>query len=244
MKDSQETIRLQKYLAQCGVASRRKCEEYIEAGRVQVNGITMRVLGTKVHTNDNVMFDGNVVTPANINRYIALNKPKGYLCAASDTYQRPLALDLFKDRYPERLFSIGRLDLNSSGLIFFTNDGEFAKTVSHPSSRIEKEYIVESFEPVNRHILDEFKRGVIVDGIKYRIADYRIPYERRARITLIEGKNRELRRLYQSKGIHITRIHRIRIGPVELGPLQPGEHRSLKSNEISALVSLSKRYVQ
>ena len=237
MKDNQITMRLQRFLAQCGIASRRKCEQYISEGRIQVNGETINILGTKVSLDDAVMFDGNPVKLETRMRYVALYKPKGYLCAASDTFLRPLAVDLLKDYYTERLYSIGRLDLNSSGLILFTNDGTFAGIVSHPSSCIEKEYIVESREPVTKSMLEEFKHGVTIDEIRYRIADFRIPFERRVHITLIEGKNREIRRLYESKGLHVSRIHRFRIGPVHLRSLKPGEHRDLNVYEKKTLLN-------
>lgn len=235
MKDSPKTMRLQTYLARCGIASRRECEEHIVAGKVQVNGETVSTLGTKVELHDTISFEGKITRPESHKQYVALHKPKGYLCAASDPYKRPLAIDLLRKRYNERLYNIGRLDFNSSGLILFTNDGDFARVVSHPSSNIEKEYVVESREPITKNILNDFKRGVTIEGIRYRIKDFRIPYERRIHLTLIEGKNREIRRFYESRGLHVTRIHRYRIGPIQLNLLKPGEFRDLKYREIEEL---------
>lgn len=229
---SHDTMRLQKYLAQCGVASRRKCEEYIVDGRVTINGTIVRVLGTKVGPADKVAFDGKPVLPERRKLYIALNKPRGYLCTSEDPEGRPLALDLLSKHFTERIYSVGRLDFNSSGLILFTNDGEFAKSVSHPSSGIEKEYLVESFDPFPEEFLEEFKRGVVIEGAKYRIEDYTVTGPNTARIVLIEGKNREIRRLYESKNAGVRRIHRVRIGPLVLGDLRMGKFRSLEKREI------------
>jgi 23S rRNA pseudouridine2605 synthase len=237
--DKEAPIRLQRYLALCGIASRRRNELHILDGRVTVNGVIVRVLGTKVGTGDKVLFDGKPVLPEKRKLYIALNKPRGYLCSSYDPDDRPIALDLFGNQYPERLYNVGRLDFNTSGLILFTNDGDFAKVASHPSSEVEKEYIVESFEPVNISILNEFKKGIVVDGVRYRISDYQLIGPNDARLTLIEGKNREIRRLYEAKDITIRRIHRVRIGPVRLGDLETASHRMLTKREVGWFFGIS-----
>lgn len=225
-------MRLQRYLALCGVASRRKSEELIQDGRVLVNGTVVTTLGTKVNLEDTVSFDGAVVVPESRSVYVALNKPRGYLCSSSDPDGRPLAIDLLTEHYSERLYSVGRLDFNTSGLILFTNDGEFTRIVSHPSSEIEKEYLVESFDPISENDLEEFKAGVFIEGVLYAIQDYVFHTPNRVRLILIEGKNREIRRLYEAKNIDIRRIHRIRVGNVQLGDLENGAHRPLKRPEI------------
>ncbi len=239
--DRDGPIRLQRYLALCGIASRRKNELHILDGRVSVNGTIIRVLGTKVDSGDKVLFDGKPVLPERRKLYIALNKPRGYLCSSYDPDDRPLALTLFADQYPERLYNVGRLDFNTSGLILFTNDGEFAKIVSHPSSEIKKEYIVESFEPIDSTILKEFQTGIVIEGVRYQISDYKIMTPNNVSLTLVEGKNREIRRLYESKGISIRRIHRVRIGPVHLGDLATAAHRMLTKHEIARLIDIPDR---
>ena len=238
--DKEVPIRLQRYLALCGIASRRKNEQHILDGRVSVNGIIVRVLGTRVGTADKVLFDGNPVFPEKRKLYIALNKPRGYLCSSSDPDDRPIALDLFSAQYPERLYNVGRLDFNTSGLILFTNDGDFARVASHPSSEVEKEYVVESFEPIDPATLRDFKTGMRIDGITYRISDYQVLGPNIARLTLIEGKNREIRRLYEAKDIAIRRIHRVRIGPVRLGDLETASHRMLTRQEVAWFLNISK----
>jgi 23S rRNA pseudouridine2605 synthase len=226
-------VRLQRYLAACGVASRRRSEEYILNGRVKVNGETVRALGTKVTAADTILFDEKPVRPETRMVYVALNKPRGYICSSSDPENRPMAIDLIKDKYPERIFSVGRLDFNTSGLLLFTNDGEYARIVSHPSSEIEKEYRVETVEPIDGEVLKGFKNGVTIDGTRYMISDYTITGTRQVRIVLIEGKNRELRQLFASAGNPVRRIHRVRIGPIRIGNLSSGKHRNLNGKEIS-----------
>jgi 23S rRNA pseudouridine2605 synthase len=141
-------IRLQVYLAHCGVASRRASEELILAGRVSVNGLVASTLGTKVRETDLILVDGKPVRLEQKKRYIALNKPAGYICSAKDPQGRPLAQDLLPKNITERVYTIGRLDFRSSGLILFTNDGDFAAALGHPSAELEKEYLVESTVPV------------------------------------------------------------------------------------------------
>ncbi len=232
MKDKETTVRLQRYLAICGVASRRKSEELILSGRVQVNGVVARVLGTKVAMTDSVKFDGKLVSPEKRMLYIALNKPRGYICSSSDPENRPMAIDLLSDHYPERIYNVGRLDFNTSGLLLFTNDGEFSRVASHPSSEIEKEYLVETEDPISESVLDNFKNGIMIEHERYKIADYRISGPRQVKIVLFEGKNREIRRLFAATGHYARRIHRIRIGPVHIGSLKDAEHRFLTRPEI------------
>lgn len=230
-------MRLQRYLALCGVASRRKAEQLILDGRVQVNGLVIRTLGTKVLMSDDVLFDGKAALPQKRKLYLALNKPRGYICSASDLEERPKVLDLLAPNFKERLFSVGRLDFNTSGLMFFTNDGDFAKIVSHPSSKIEKEYIVESAEDIPEDRIEGFKKGAKIEGEMYRILDYSIISTKKVRIVLIEGKNREIRRLFQHIGCYVVRIHRVRIGQIHIEKLKSGSFRHLTAREIQWLMA-------
>lgn len=235
MNESDSPIRLQRYLAMCGVASRRKSEALIQEGRVKINGITTRELGTKVTAGDIVAFDGKKVVPESTKLYLVLHKPRGYICSSSDPEGRPKALDLLS-AYSERIYNVGRLDFNTSGLLLFTNDGNFARIVSHPSSQIEKEYLVETAETLDNSALQRFRKGTTVEGVRYKIARFEITGEKTVRVVLIEGKNREIRKLFESAGYYVRRIHRTRIGPVHIKQLKVGNHRPLNATEITQLM--------
>ena len=235
-KSVPQALRLQVYLARCGIGSRRKCEEYIAEGRVAVNGKTVTGQGTKVSPEDTVSFDGSEVRREEVHRYIALHKPPGYLCSNYDPQDRPLAVDLLSPHFDERLFSVGRLDFMSEGLIFYTNDGTFANRAGHPSSDIEKEYLVitagrlraEQAESAMKRAV----KGVEIDGVLYTVRSYRIDGTHTLAVTLSEGKNREVRRLCDFFDIAIRRLIRVRIGPVRLEGIPGGGFRSLSSREV------------
>ncbi|MDR2181051.1 MAG: rRNA pseudouridine synthase [Treponema sp.] len=223
-------LRLQVFLAHAGVASRRAGEALIEAGRVAVNGEVVRVPGTKVSPGDRVEVDGRVVRPEERLHYLVLNKPAGYICASSDPQGRPLALELLPP-LKERLYNVGRLDLRSSGLIIFTNDGEFAARLGHPASDIEKEYLVESTVPVSAAAVSEFLAGVLIDGEWYKAKRIERMGRKTIRVVLVEGKNREIRRVFSRFHLHAEKLRRIRIGPVVLGDLAEGASRPLTGRE-------------
>ncbi|MDP3177666.1 MAG: pseudouridine synthase, partial [Spirochaetaceae bacterium] len=160
--------RLQAYLADCGVASRRASERLIQEGRVVVNGKPTSELGSRVFPGDSVLLDGAPVVPETRLRYLVLNKPAGHICAMSDPEERPLAVDLLKPAVTERVYNVGRLDQWSSGLVIFTNDGSFAAKIGHPSGGIDKEYAVKADGPLDAQFLSDFRRGIVVDGVVYR----------------------------------------------------------------------------
>ncbi|MFW6208819.1 MAG: pseudouridine synthase [Spirochaetota bacterium] len=226
-------IRLQVYLARCGIGSRRKNEEYIAAGMVSVNGRTVTEPGTKVYPGDEVYLDGRAVRPEAESRYIALYKPPRYICSNYDPEGRSLAVDLLSPHFAERLHNVGRLDFMSEGLIFFTNDGSFTRVVSHPSSEIEKEYRIFCHHPVHENTLRQWKRGIEIGGTFYKIKSFRIISPEEVLLTLIEGKNREIRNLFKASGIDIKRLIRVRIGPVTLENLSPGSFRLLSKDEVN-----------
>ncbi len=229
---AEELIRLHVYLARCGIASRRRSEEYITAGRITVNGLPVTELGTKVRPDDKVEFDGRRVSPETEKVYLALNKPKGYVCSSSDHFGRPLAVDLVKDAFPTlRLYNVGRLDMDSAGLLFFTNDGDFAERVMHPSSGFEKEYIVTTDRPIPKKLLDSFRSGVTIEGVSYKIEGYKLHGPRAVGLVLIEGKNREIRRLFEASSYTVAELVRIRIGIATLDRLKTGEFRYLTRKE-------------
>ncbi len=225
-------VRLQVYLARCGVGSRRHCDQLIAEGRVAVNGKTVARMGLRVQEGDAVTVDGKKVKLAGGKLYIALHKPRGYLCANSDPQGRPLASQLFAPALPGRLFHVGRLDFLSSGLILYTNDGAFAKIVTHPSSGIEKEYLVEAARPIEEELLKQYQKGIQVGEERYRCKSYVQRGSRSALITLTAGKNREIRTVFASRNIRLKRVHRVRIGPVHLKGLAPAHFRKLTEREV------------
>ncbi|MDR2370400.1 MAG: rRNA pseudouridine synthase, partial [Treponema sp.] len=190
----EKAIRLQVFLAHAGIASRRSSERLITEGRVSVNGEIVRALGAKVLPGDTVSLDGMPVNLETCFRYIALNKPPGYICSSFDPENRPLALDLLPAEIRERLYNVGRLDFLSSGLIIFTNDGDFAAKLSHPGAGIEKEYLVETSGPIPDSLCDAFSAGVTVDDVYYKAVKVEKTGRKTAVICLVEGKNREIRR--------------------------------------------------
>jgi len=236
--EKKDSMRLQQYMAHSGVASRRACESIILEGRVKINGQTVTELGTRVTSGDKVEVDGSLITPETQMRYVLLNKPEGYLCSLSDDRDRPVAIDLLKDKYTERLYNVGRLDMFSTGLIIFTNDGEFAKKLSHPSAELEKEYIVESSTPLPRNLADDFTKGIRIDDVFYRCKEARELNSHKIKIVLIEGKNREIRRVFESMNVGIKSLTRVRIGCVETGSLKKGESRNLTPSEVQGLLKL------
>ena len=236
--NTREEIRLQAYLAHCGVASRRACEQIILDGRVCVNGALVTALGTKVTDSDTVTVDGKRVHLEEKKCYVLLNKPAGFVCSASDEKGRQVAADLLRDSYKERLYNVGRLDMYSKGMILFTNDGDFAAKLSHPSSQIEKEYIVETSQDVSEETAKLLEKGVRVDNVFYKCLRCDVLKPRKIRIVLIEGKNREIRKMLESQNIGTRSLVRVRIGNVNLDDLRPGEHRNLTEREVKGLMAL------
>lgn len=222
-------------MSRSGIASRRKCEELISQGRVMVNGEVQFKPG-RVVTDEIVVVDGVRVKPVDSGIYLALNKPAGYICTNHDRQMRPRALDLIPKYQNYRLFSVGRLDLQSTGLILFTNDGNFAHRVSHPSGGVEKEYLVETEEEIPERFLISCAKGVTVGKEYYRIEDYKRNTNNQVMITLREGKNREIRRLFDLPRLRIKRLHRVRIGGITLNGLAPGRYRSLTCNELDTVI--------
>ena len=237
-KSGKEEMRLQVYLAHAGVASRRACEKIIAEGRVSVNGTLVIDMGSKVRTGDTVLLDGKPVHPEARKCYVLLNKPAGFVCTLSDEKGRPTAADLLKETYSERLYNIGRLDMFSSGAILFTNDGDFAAKIEHPSAQIEKEYVIETTQDFPPELLTRFERGIRVDGIFYKCRSAAAVNRRKLRIVLVEGKNREIRRVLDSFNCTIKRLVRVRIGNLELGTLKAGEFRDLTAKERQAMLDL------
>jgi 23S rRNA pseudouridine2605 synthase len=241
LPDSKSELRLQVYLSHCGVASRRASEKIILEGRVCVNGKTVTELGTKVTSQDEVTLDGKKIIPEKRKVYVLLNKPSGYVCSQSDEKGRPVAVELLKDKYSERLYNVGRLDMFSRGAIIFTNDGDFAARLSHPSSEIEKEYLVETSYPLPEGLDVKFSRGVRVEGIFYKAKETKIINTHKMKVVLVEGKNREIRRVFVDAGAAVRSLQRVRIGNITLDTLKEGESRELTDYEVKKLLELCKK---
>jgi len=231
-------LRLQVYLAKSGCGSRRSCETLITSGRVTVNTKRVTELGTKVNEEDVVMVDDQLVEPSEKTYYYALHKPKGFVCTNWDPNEKNYARDLIDIPDKNLLFHIGRLDKDSSGLILFTNDGDVAQKIMHPSEEIEKEYLVSCTTGVRREDLEEARKGVLIDMPQpYTIKRFEIISKKWVRIILTEGKNREIRKILSHYGYEVKQLVRMRIGCIELGDLKPGQYRTVTSSEIKALLN-------
>ncbi len=233
-------VRLQKFLADAGVASRRAGERMIQDGRVSVNGRTVRELGTRVDPlHDQVLVDGQKIR-AKRKIYLALNKPPGLVCSRQDEFGRPTIYDLLPKEW-RHLHSVGRLDYNSEGLLFLTNDGQFSLRLTHPRYGVCKNYVATIEGRVEPEMLRQFIQGVFYQGEKFKAERARLVSTGQAQsvveLELAEGKYREVRRLFESQGRTVKRLQRIQIGPIKLGQLRQGKWRTLTEPEIKSLLS-------
>jgi 23S rRNA pseudouridine2605 synthase len=226
-----ELVRLQKFMADCGVASRRACEALIDEGRVKVNGKIVKTQGVKINPiNTKVEVDNELISAAKTKTYLAFNKPAGILSTMSDPEGRPSLQDFFGS-WPDRLFHVGRLDKESEGLIILTNDGQWAHESTHPSFGVEKTYLVQTEEPISRSAFQNLVEGVeLEDGLAKPISVAR----RGAMIEVVihEGRNQIVRRMFDALGYPVERLIRTAIGSIKLGELPPGKWRSLNSVEL------------
>ncbi len=221
-------------IAKAGLCARRKVEDFLQTHTVLVNEHLATSSGQRVTLPAQIIVDGQRIVSPKF-RYIALNKPPGYLCSASDPEGRDLASDLLPFEVGLRLYNVGRLDCWSEGLLLFTNDGEFAAKVMHPSSAIEKEYWVRTRQYIDDEMMIAFKKGVMVEGVFYQAQDIHFFSDNEVSITLIEGKNREIRRVFVHFGLDILELCRVRIGGVRLGDLILGRWRPLTEQEYLSL---------
>lgn len=235
-------MRLQKFMAECGVASRRKSEVLIENGAVKINGQTAKI-GDKVNPKVDKVYVHNkriVIKKKGGKRYIMLNKPRGYVTTMSDEMNRKCVADLIKN-IPERVYPVGRLDKDSEGMLLLTNDGDFANTVMHPKKEINKVYHVTVRPDMTDEQAKKISQGVIIDGRKTVPCEVRIMgrSENRANIEMVlhEGRNREIRKMCETQDIQVVRLKRIAIGSVKMGRLKQGEWRDLTPQEVKKLSS-------
>ncbi len=236
-------MRLQKYMAMCGVAARRKCEEIIASGRVSVNGQIITEMGTQVEDGDRVMVDGVLITPEEEKRYILYHKPAGEVTTVSDDKGRETVMDRFKD-FPVRLYPVGRLDYDSEGLLLLTNDGELAQRLTHPSCEVDKVYLARVTGNPSNEAIDKLRRGVFMEGDERRTypASVRVVRDESLYsdivVSIHEGRNRQVRRMFDAVGHKVLLLRRIRFGSIELGDLKRGEWRELTQEEVHELKKL------
>ena len=233
-------MRINKYIARSGITSRRKADELVSQGRVRVNGRKVTEPGTEVFDEDVVTVDGRVVKPACDFIYLALNKPVGYLTSASDDRGRPTVMDLLTD-VDERVFHIGRLDYDTSGLLLLTNDGDLAQRISHPSHELDKTYIAKISGYLSPGKLDRLRKGVDIGGYVTRPAKVEVIKEGKndiIEVTIHEGKNRQVRKMFEAVGTEVLELKRVSIGEIRLGHTKEGQYRKLTGHEIDYLKSI------
>lgn len=235
-----EKVRLQKIIADSGICSRRKAEELIAQGRVKINGRPCKVGDKADPIKDIVSIDGErvVFERKKTYRYIMLNKPRGYVTTMSDELDRKCVTELL-DGVDARVYPIGRLDKNSEGLLLFTNDGNFANEIMHPSKHVTKTYRVSVRPDVDDEVLVKLSEGVVIDGRKTLPCTVLVldkqPGRTVLQMTISEGRNRQIRKMCEAVGLEVARLKRTAVGPIKLGMLKPGTWRDLKPEELRAL---------
>lgn len=235
--------RLQKFMARHGIASRRACENIIARGRVRVNGKTVIEPGTTVDPGrDKVEVDGRALGTAEEHVYLMINKPRGYISSVSDPRGRKKVTDLLED-VRERVVPVGRLDYDSEGLLLMTNDGELTHMLTHPSHRVPKTYRVRVSGVPGLREMDMLAAGIILDDGKTAPAQVSFIEEREGNalleVTIKEGRNRQIRRMFEKVGHEVLRLKRVKIGDITLGELRPGKYRHLRETEVRRLKKMA-----
>ena len=235
----QNRIRINKYLSLCGLGSRRKVEDYISSGRIKINGRVNKTLHSLVDTEaDAVLFDNKKISPIRERFYIILNKPRGYITSLSDDRGRAVVMDLLPDRYKKAsVFPVGRLDLDTEGLLLLTNDGDLAYSLTHPKFGVKKEYIVQLDRPLKVQDKLRIETGVTIDGVKTNPAKIELSENssKNLKIIIAEGKKRQIRLTFKSLDYKVKYLKRVAFGPLRLGSLKKGEYRNLYDREIQSL---------
>ena len=235
-----EQIRLQKYLAEAGIASRRKCEELILDGKIEVNGKIVTELGTKVSETDKVKYNGKLISPVEEKIYILLNKPIGYVTTVKDQFGRDTVLDLVK--VDKRIVPVGRLDMYTSGALILTNDGDFVNRLTHPKNEVNKTYNVTISGKITQEDVNKLQKGVKIDDNYItkpaKVKILKIDEEKnisRIQITIHEGKNRQVRKMCNAIDKKVLALHRSKIGDIDVKDLKIGTWRYLTEKEINIL---------
>ena len=234
-------MRINKYLAQSGLASRRKAEELVTSGRVKVNGKVVHDLATDIKPSDLVFVDGKNVRASTNFVYYKLNKPKGYLTTVSDDKDRKTVMSLMRGVHA-RVFPIGRLDYDTEGLLLMTNDGDLANTLTKPNSEIKKTYLVNISAPISKDEIKTLSNGVdigeyITKPCSVELIDMTADYAR-LKVSITEGKNRQIRKMFSAVGKEVTFLKRVQIGEIRLGGLSRGEYAPLNAKELKYIRSL------
>jgi 23S rRNA pseudouridine2605 synthase len=241
-----KTVRLNKYLAECGYGSRRKAEDYITNGRVKVNGITVTELSTVIDpAHDEVVVNGKTIAADEKKLYILLHKPKGYLVTRSDEFDRRTIYKLLPD-FAQNCVSAGRLDKDSEGLLLITNDGDVVQALTHPTKKIEKVYRAEIDQPIYREQLDDLRRGVVIEGYRTRSASVYVKSNSYGnvvlKIVITEGKKRQVRLMLEAVDRRVLSLKRLQIGDIELGKLPAGMWRECNAQEVGYLRGLARSF--
>lgn len=233
-------IRLQAYMASCGVGSRRACETIIRDKRVKVNGKIAEIGCSVTIGNDSVEMDGKTLKMQNVLKYYILNKPPGFVSSMADELGRPIAVSLLRGSVQDRVYNVGRLDQWSSGLLLFTNDGNLAKLLFHPSGNIDKEYVVTTDLEIPDRFINDFRKGIDIDDIHYKALSVDRLGPKSISVVLIEGKNREIRRVLEKYECRVMALKRIRLGPIRIDGVDEGAFRELTNDEVASLIEYSK----
>lgn len=237
-------MRIQKIIASAGITSRRKAEELIEKGLVKVNGEVLLEQGYKVKPEDTIEVNGEVINKLDKKVYYIINKPKGYVTTVKDQFDRPCVIDLVNTEIKERVYPAGRLDYNTEGLLILTNDGDFVNIISHPKNKIEKKYIATINGHIDEKSIEKLKKGVLVDKKLTSPAKVFLSEIFKDKciveITITEGRNRQVRKMFEAVGHNVIELMRVSIGNLEIGNLKTGRIRKLNPNEVQALINLSK----
>jgi 23S rRNA pseudouridine2605 synthase len=231
-----EGVRLNKYLASCAVGSRRKCDQLIQAGRVEVNGSPCLNMGTRVAPGDHVRVDGKRVV-ARDPVVVAFHKPRGFVCTRDDELGRATIYGLLPQSL-RALHHVGRLDLDSEGLLILTNDGDLSQQLMHPSKAVEKEYLVTANQAFQNEHLDQFLEGVYTPEGKLKAKAIERLSPRRIKVVLDHGAKRQIRVMFEQLGYQVSKLLRVRIGDLWLGDLEPGRHAILNKLEVGMLLGV------
>ena len=227
-------MRLNKYLAQCGLGSRRKCDEIISKGKIKINGQIVKDFSFSVTNEDYVQYNNKLIDAETLVTYM-LFKPKGYICTKNDKYNRKVIYDLLPSG---NLFSVGRLDYDTTGLILLTNDGDLCYKLSHPKFQIKKKYIVSTDQKLTNSQVKQISKGLRIDNkIKYTATINFLSSEKNKffwDVILTEGKNREIKKIFNFFGIKVLSLHRYKFGNLMLGALKEGKYRKIKKSELKS----------
>ncbi|MBQ7880989.1 MAG: rRNA pseudouridine synthase [Clostridia bacterium] len=236
-------MRINKYLADCGVASRRKCDELISQGKVKVNGKVTRELGVDIKPTDVVLFENRVVRPTVRRVYYKLHKPKGYVTTASDEKGRKTVVELMR-KVQERVYPIGRLDYDTEGLLILTNDGDITNILTHPKNAVKKTYIATVEGDVTPEDVKKISKGIDIGGYTTQPCSITIKEKddkfTRVEVIISEGKNHQVKKMFEAVGKTVAFLKRTSIGEIKLGGLARGEYKALTTKEIAYLKSLQK----